>query len=348
MRKIEEAYGFDGLGLLAVKNIPGFVELRQSCLPRAWQLGQLPESTLKKYEHPASYYQFGWSRGKEKLEGRPDFSKGSFYANPTHDKPSDDPELIAKYPAFYHGNIWPSDADAPGFEASYKALAQLIVNAGTHLAAHCDAYVKSELPGYPAGLLHRIMSESRTAKARLLHYFPVGSVDSIVTAASSAVDKADDVCSSWCGWHNDHGSLTGLTSAMFHDASGGSIPCPDPEAGLYVKTRRGKLVRVVIPADYLAFQIGETSQILTGGVLQATPHCVRAAAVPGVSRSTFALFLEPEWNEPMHCPPGADPERALRGARGELLPRGVPTLESRWTPEQNFASFTEKTLASYH
>jgi hypothetical protein len=113
MRKIEEAYGFDGLGLLAVKNIPGFVELRQSCLPRAWQLGQLPESTLKKYEHPASYYQFGWSRGKEKLEGRPDFSKGSFYANPTHDKPSDDPELIAKYPAFYHGNIWPSDADAP-------------------------------------------------------------------------------------------------------------------------------------------------------------------------------------------------------------------------------------------
>ncbi len=111
--KIKHAYGYDGLGILAIKNIPRVEELRGACLPLAYTLGQLPEAKLSKFEHPESYYQFGWSRGKEKFEGRPDFSKGSFYANPVYDKPSDDIELIKKFPAFYHGNIWPSETDVP-------------------------------------------------------------------------------------------------------------------------------------------------------------------------------------------------------------------------------------------
>ncbi len=59
-------------------------------------------------------------------------------------------------------------------------------------------------------------------------------------------------------------------------------------------------------------------------------------------------FLEPEWNESMHIPVGVQPDSILRGSRGALLPRGVPSLEGRWVAEQNFASFTEVTLASYH
>jgi hypothetical protein len=37
---------------------------------------------------------------------------------------------------------------------------------------------------------------------------------------------------------------------------GGEVPCPDPEAGLYVRTREGEVVRVVIPPDHIAFQVG--------------------------------------------------------------------------------------------
>lgn len=130
-----QAYGYDGLGILAIRGIPRFTELREGLLPLSWRLGQLPPETLAKYEHAPSYWQFGWSRGKEKLEGgRPDFSKGSFYANPVYDRPTDDPELVKAYPAFYHGNIWPSETDAPGFEAAYKALARLIAEVGTQLA----------------------------------------------------------------------------------------------------------------------------------------------------------------------------------------------------------------------
>lgn len=138
---------------------------------------------------------------------------------------------------------------------------------------------------------------------------------------------------------------------MYFDATGAPVDCPDPEAGLYCRSRHGDTVRVGIPADCIGYQIGETAQVHSGGALQATPHCVRAArGAPGVSRGTLAVFMEPEWAHRMNTPPGADPEDVLRGARGELLPRGVPPLIKRWQPDgsQDFAAFTTATLASYY
>lgn len=136
---------------------------------------------------------------------------------------------------------------------------------------------------------------------------------------------------------------------MYFDASGKEIPCPDPKAGLYIRTRTGVTCRVVVPSDCLAFQIGETAQVHSGGILQATPHCVRAAAVAGVSRGTLAVFMEPEWHCAMDAPPAADKDRILRGARGELLPRGVPQLVDRWDGAgQDFGGFSHKTLSLYY
>jgi isopenicillin N synthase-like dioxygenase len=80
-----------------------------------------------------------------------------------------------------------------------------------------------------------------------------------------------------CGWHNDHGSLTGLASAMYLDSDGKEVQDTDPTSGLYVLSRGGELVRVAMPSDVLAFQIGETAQIHSGGLLQATPHAVRGS-----------------------------------------------------------------------
>ena len=136
---------------------------------------------------------------------------------------------------------------------------------------------------------------------------------------------------------------------MYFDADGKDVPCPDAEAGLYIRTRQGKTVRAVIPADCVAYQIGETAQVHTGGILQATPHCVRAAAAEGVSRGTLAVFMEPEWDAAMVAPAGAEQEAILRGARGELLPRGVPQLVDRWLGgDQTFGAFTKLTLSMYH
>ena len=58
------AFGVDGLGILTVANVPTWEEKRRALLPLARQFADLPESVKEKYEHPQSYYSFGWSHGK--------------------------------------------------------------------------------------------------------------------------------------------------------------------------------------------------------------------------------------------------------------------------------------------
>lgn len=62
--------------------------------------------------------------------------------------------------------------------------------------------------------------------------------------------------------------MTGLVPAMYLNPKGEEVPCPDPKAGLYIKSRKGDLVRVSVPKNCLAFQIGETACIHSGGLLQ--------------------------------------------------------------------------------
>ena len=72
---------------------------------------------------------------------------------------------------------------------------------GLLLSRHLDSFVKTKNPHYE----HQIetsLHESNKNVGRLLHYFPI---------EGSAASKDDN----WCGWHNDHGTLTGLCSAMF-------------------------------------------------------------------------------------------------------------------------------------
>jgi isopenicillin N synthase-like dioxygenase len=69
--------------------------------------------------------------------------------------------------------------------------------------------------------------------------------------------------------------------------------------------------------------MGQVMAIQSGGLLRATPHCVRAAAAgePGVSRNTFAVFMQPETSMPLQAPQAA-------AALGALL-----CMDSgHWTP----------------
>ena len=70
--------------------------------------------------------------------------------------------------------------------------------------------------------------------------------------------------------------------------------------------------------------------------------------MPGVSRETFAVFMEPNWYEPMVVPSTIDPAQAQSQAAAANLPPGVPTLASRWNPTQTFGDFTDSTLQAYY
>ena len=83
--------------------------------------------------------------------------------------------------------------------------------------------------------------------------------------------------------------------------------------------------------------------------MQATPHAVRGSSDPGVSRETFAVFMEPNWDELMDIPVGMDLEKAQGREALKHLPSGVPPLSRRWTGnKQNFGDFTEATIKAYY
>ncbi|KAG5007991.1 hypothetical protein JHK85_026533 [Glycine max] len=101
-----------------------------------------------------------------------------------------------------------------------------------------------------------------------------------------------------------HCDQYGLTCGMF-TRDGVEIACPDSAAGLYIRTRNNQIIKVVYGKDDIAYQIGETTEILSGGYLCATPHCVQAPTgeeSSGIERSTFALFMQPDWDEKLNLP----------------------------------------------
>jgi hypothetical protein len=66
---IEAAFGPEGLGIILVDGVPGYVEKRAALLPLASRLAALPSEALAAMEDPASHWNFGWSHGQERLEG---------------------------------------------------------------------------------------------------------------------------------------------------------------------------------------------------------------------------------------------------------------------------------------
>ncbi|KAH9608578.1 hypothetical protein KSS87_008359 [Heliosperma pusillum] len=323
---IEEGFGPNGLGIISISGVPGFSSLRQSLLHLSPRLAKLSEVEKQKLEDPDSRYNFGWSHGKEKLEsGKPGkflhfnilflnlyilFSymlKGSFYANPVLDTPTTDQNLIQRYPAYCGKNIWPSSA-LPELEVAFKAIGRLMLDVGLMVAYHCDRYVSGGINmGVDEGLEY-IIHQSRCHKGRLLYYFPTK-------------QRFISLC-------------VGLTCGMFlkDDAE---VACPDRAAGLYVKNRSDQIVKVVFGQDEIAYQIGETTEILSGGYLHATPHCVRAPIgkeVSGLERSTFALFMQPDWDEKLKFPENVHIHKEL------ISPNSTLT----------FGEYTEKLLDKYY
>ncbi|XP_072993819.1 uncharacterized protein [Typha latifolia] len=238
-KKIEEGLGPNGLGIISISDIPQFPVFRTNLLYLAPRLANLPDDVKKELEDPDSRYSFGWSHGKEMIEsGKLDTHKGSFYANPILDTPTTDVALMLRYPSYCRPNKWPTTS-LPELEEAFKALGNLMFEVGLMLAHHCDQYVLKGKRMHENERLEQILKRSRCHKGRLLYYFPMQPSESRKDTGS---------LSSWCGWHTDFGSLTGLTCGLFTRNSV-KIPCPDDAAGLYVQTRKNQVVKYIIPPN---------------------------------------------------------------------------------------------------
>jgi hypothetical protein len=234
------------LGILAVQDMPQFVELRHRLLPLAARIPSLPD--LQDIVLPETLYSTGWSHGKEQFNGKADMAKGSFYANPLHDSllsamitrhntttnndsSHDNDSFVQElkiqakqHPEFYANNIWPNQS-LPELRQAFMDLGQCMVETGRLLAAVCDAYcIKQQQQGKGTGTssgeeeaaptsslqLYKTLTESLNCKGRLLHYFPVVQQEQLLQqeeSSASITGIKDDDENLWCGWHNDHVSL---------------------------------------------------------------------------------------------------------------------------------------------
>lgn len=337
---LAKAFGPSGPGILAVSDLaPWYPASRSALLSSARAFASLPPSQISAYERPESDYAVGWSCGRERFRGRPDTCKGSYYANPVFDDPADGD--CARGKRFKHllgKNVWP---DEVRMEAHFKKVGAYVDGLAKELAWHCDRYVegvkgcKEDADAFLR--IQDVLKESRSQKGRLLHYFP------------DFEERGDHGGGFWVGFHNDHGALTGLVSNEFYSEDKECVlaASPDPEAGLYVLPRGATApLKVEIPPGCIAFQAGEVAQIVSGGVLCATPHAVRSVkSVSGgerISRATMAVFLQPE------------PDRVLRlpwwdeeGEKALVSSELVPSLRERFKVSDTFDTFGSKTIQAY-
>jgi len=319
---IEEAYGEDGLGILIIEKVPEYLKARENLFNLTNQIVNLPEESKKNIENPETKYAFGWSYGKEVISDKPDYLKASYYANlkQLNNNKSNDK------------NIWPKEI--PEAEKIFDTLGNMIRGVGLNLLDLIDSYIKNTYPSYDLNY-RKLIENSTHNKGRMLYYFS--------RKHSKTLSKEEG--ENWADWHNDHGSLTGLTSAMYVDEKGAEMKIKLTKTGLYIQNRKGEDVRVTFGPDDIAYQLGECLQVHSGGILHATPHAVKVMDdIPeNYARITFALFMQPNHDFLMSPPK----ECRIEDIRTSDIYH-VPKLQDRFRLGMNFGQFNDATNDMYY
>lgn len=289
---IKCAFGREGTGIIFVHDLPPEYHLhRKQLLNDGNKIPSLNDDEIGRLN---LYYSSGPNNERLSM---------SLFANPIYDDPTlGDSELSKKYPYNMASNNWPSSNTLRHFEDSFKYLGNLMNETAIKLASHMDEIVITEKNGcYKGNLivpsLSTILQKSRSAKGRLLHYFPL--------SESNSCGETLDPEKMWLGFHNDQCLLTGLLPAQYFSSL--DTEYSSTGGGLCVKSTFSTKPKIVeIPPNCLAFQVGETAQILTGGVFRARPHGVVPPSVSGVSRVNLVIFFQPNPWVCMNLPDYAD------------------------------------------
>jgi len=336
---ISNAYNKEGLGLMVIEKVPGILEKKKKLFELNHKLVNLSEAELKKVEKPEVNYSIGWSYGKEYLGSKPDMLKASYYAKL---KPLNLPFN------YKDTNIWP--VMLPELNSSFNAVGDVIRDIGLIILKNIDLYIKKHYPSYELNY-PKIISDSDENTGRMLYYFPKIRLEknNFINNTNNITNTSEFESSenNWCEWHNDHGSLTGLVSAGYFNEDGSEANnLKLTKTGLYVQNRKGDIIRMAYGPEDLAFQLGETLQIHSGGLLHATPHAVKFMddAPDNISRSTFALFMEPTKNFKLNLPKESQKENINTSP----IYKYIPKLEERFTENMDFGQFCDKTNELYY
>lgn len=228
-------------------------------------------------------------------------------------------------PTFYTPNLWP-DAELPQLRLGCRGAAPFLVDVGRQLALALDRRCAAAFEGYRSDTLASLVKSADACnhKCRLICYHEYETEDQRRTQKGM-----------WAPPHKDTGLFTALVPGVFLSSVPKLSPepddstacqlleeCPDPEVGLYVRDRSGRIVKVTAPpgsGECLFIQVGEALQIVSGGLYHATEHCVRGPprAKAGYVRASLAVFFQPHGHEDLPLPQGVScRDVAARGQDG--------------------------------
>ena len=152
---VSSGFTANALGIVVVTDLPPeYTKLRRKLLLLSLAFSELPETARERYADPGSQYSYGWSLGKETMNGKLDHSKGSYYANPVQDD----------------RNRWPTDEiGCTEFQATVREMSKLVLEVGERIAVVCDGILDEVGGAANAKGIGMLVKESTCSKARLLH-----------------------------------------------------------------------------------------------------------------------------------------------------------------------------------
>lgn len=316
--EIKNAFGLDGLGIILIKDLPVFECERLNILSSIKKFAELPDNIKSKYIDSKSNYSFGWSHGKEKMKKNEfDKSKGSFYNNIGTN-------------CNENQNIWPDEI--PDFKEKLNKMASLQIRIGLEISKLLDNYLFDITNGiHKKNTFYNLLEKNNNFKARALHYFPCENEKNI-----------DNLC----GWHLDHGCITTLLSPIYFSNNFNKINNINDKDGLYIKTQAGDTLKINIPENCICIQLGETFQFLSGGLLRATPHCVKGTTNKEITREQLVVFLDCSFDTILTIPKYSLEYSKI--VNTPFLPENIPKLEKRIRNNISYKEFTQKTIDFYY
>jgi isopenicillin N synthase-like dioxygenase len=329
--RISQAFGTDGLGLIAIKNVPKYTETRQKILELGLKMAKLDEECLKNLEKPETRYSLGWQKGKSYFGGKWEAMTGAFYARVLSEQIiHSDPDMREKYT-----NVWPTEDLLPDFKQNFLDMGRLLTHCQENLLFHLDKYTKQNYPEYEESYLYNKMQVRNDTISRLIMYYPAKTYDE----EKYGKDSKDN----WCGWHRDFGILTGLTHAMYFKENGEVVH--GIKSGLIVKDRKKQLHDITFEEDEILIQSGDVSFIMTGGSVISTPHCVKVTEdIPDdVYRITFVNFYEPNYEEVIDIPKGIDQSKIY-----EKDPLGMQYMLTKFKEPCTYQQFITNAFSNYY
>lgn len=299
--------------------------------------------------------------------------------------------------ALPHERLLPGEEDLGKLGSLFRTLGAHMVEIGLLVAKICDIAIRGagleqailESCTAKGRLIHYHSLQDKLGLRASTRIQPKKMKKTQGWKHNTYICERDSYKELWQQWHFDYGIVTVLTAPMFlstlpisHDPTADmdhaeSDECLNLSSSMYSRESEppsghielkilnpcnGRVEFVCVPEDCLLVQVGEAAQILTGGKLRATAHCVcRPTGRPDISRETFVVFLQPSWQKVLKSPKahiqsllpsnGSDgPEDAMVKTRPEFeeIWREIPALESRWKEGCTFADFARETTKQYY